>query len=179
MTSPFDEMPPAPTLSEQLEAARQNVARLEREVAAANCAEVGHRWKCLGGRNAGCDLEGRDCHCSVPVHECEVCGDCDYGENAVAQEVFRACTEQMILDDREHENRACTICGARTDDEAGKVCRSYQLPSGEYTCNGHPEETNYPDGRLRFISEVGVAKINEWVDAEVARMKTEGEEPKP
>lgn len=77
------------TLGDRLEAARAEVARLERQIAASTCAEVGHRWKSLGGANAGCC---DDCHCSVPVHECEVCGDCDYGDNAEAAEIKRTCT---------------------------------------------------------------------------------------
>lgn len=156
----------------ELEEAKREVARLERAVARSSCSEVGHRWKHIGGRNAGCDLADRCC-CSVPVHECEVCGDCDYGESDEAIEVLRACTERMILDDPDYENRPCGVCGATSVEEAGKLCRPYQLPSGEYTCNGHPEETTYPDGRLRFISEIGIARINEWVDEQVAQMKTE------
>lgn len=162
-------------LVDRLEAARAEVARLEQQVAASSCAEVGHRWKHIGGSNAGCELADA-CSCSVPVHECERCGDCDYGENAEAMEVKRNCTEQMMLDDLDYENRACEVCGAKTDEEAADACHSYQLPSGEYTCNGHPEETSYPDGRLRFLSEIGMANINKWVDEQVAAMKN-AEEP--
>jgi hypothetical protein len=54
------------------------------------CAVLGHRWKFLGGANAGC---GPGCGCSVPVHVCEVCGDCDYGDNAEADEVKQRCAE--------------------------------------------------------------------------------------
>ncbi|EHK57725.1 hypothetical protein MAXJ12_08379 [Mesorhizobium alhagi CCNWXJ12-2] len=149
-----------------MEAARAEVSRLEREAAAATCAEIGHSWKSIGGCNAAC--ENIDCGCSVPVHECEVCGDCDYGQNAEADEVKRTCTEQMMLDEPDYENRACDVCGAKTDDEAGKLCKSYQLPSGDYACNGSPEDESYPDGRLRFLSEVGIAGINAWVDEMVA-----------
>ena len=162
---------------ERLEAARAEVARLEREVAGAPCAEVGHRWKHIGGRNAGCEHSG--CSCSVPVHECQVCGDCDYGNNAEANGVKRSCTEQMMLEDADYENRACDVCGAKTDDEAGKLCHSYQLPSGDYACNGSPEEESYPDGRLRFMSEIGIAKINAWIDEMVAADRAASEEVKP
>lgn len=50
--------------------------------------EKGHDWKCLGGRNAGCD---EYCCCSVPVHSCTRCGLCDYGENEEAAEILEAC----------------------------------------------------------------------------------------
>ena len=75
-------------LREELEEARNKVARLERQMASATCAEAGHRWVSLGGCNAGCD---RDCCCSVPVHECAVCKDCDYGDNREADEIRARC----------------------------------------------------------------------------------------
>ena len=75
-------------LAEQLEAARAEVARLERRAAQATCAEIGHRWKSMGGANCGCHP---DAYCSVAVHECTVCGDCDYGENAEADSQRRDC----------------------------------------------------------------------------------------
>lgn len=164
-------------LIDRLEAARAEVSRLEREAAAATCAEVGHRWKHIGGSNASC--ERSDCGCSVPVHECEVCKDCDYGDNAEAKEVRRSCTEQMMLDDPDHEHRACDVCKATRDDEAGKLCRPHQLPSGDYACFGSPEEESYPDGRLRFISEIGIAKINAWVEEMVAADRAEKEAKAP
>jgi hypothetical protein len=76
------------TLSEQLADAQAIVHRIERTIASASCAEVGHRWKSLGGCNACCS---DDCRCSVPVHECEVCGDCDYGDNDEAREIVAKC----------------------------------------------------------------------------------------
>lgn len=76
-------------LAKQLDEARATVARLERIAAAATCVEMGkHDWKSLGGCNAGC---GSDCCCSVPVHVCSRCGDCDYGDNAWADDVRRKC----------------------------------------------------------------------------------------
>lgn len=51
------------------------------------CAD-GHDWKHIGGRNAGCC---RDCYCSVPVHECQRCGDSDYGDNAEAALKMEEC----------------------------------------------------------------------------------------
>lgn len=79
-------------LAEKLDAARAQVERLERQAAAATCAELGrHDWHSSGGCNAGC---GPDCYCSVPVHECARCKDCDYGENAEAVEVRRQCADR-------------------------------------------------------------------------------------
>ena len=80
-------MSDAPLL-DALEAARAEVLRLERQAASATCAEIGHRWLSVGGRNAGCGLY---CGCSVPVHECSVCKDSDYGENAEAEEIRADC----------------------------------------------------------------------------------------
>jgi ribosomal protein L29 len=85
-------------LAEKLDAARAEVARLERQAAAATCAEIGHRWVSLGGCNCGCEGNGREYGgCSVPVHECAICGDCDYGENHDAEEVRRRCAEARTL----------------------------------------------------------------------------------
>ncbi len=76
----------------RLEDARAEVARLERAAAAATCAEVGHDWKFIGGKNAGCC---RDCGCSVDVHVCAKCGDCDYGDTDAADEKRKRCAETM------------------------------------------------------------------------------------
>ena len=54
----------------------------------AHCLEHGHTWKFIGGTNAGCH---RDCGCSVDVHECIVCGDCDYGETDAAKDAREVC----------------------------------------------------------------------------------------
>jgi hypothetical protein len=75
-------------LAEKIAAAKAEVARLERSAHAATCAEMGHDMRSIGGCNAGCDDA---CGCSVPVHECAVCGDCDYGVNDEAAEVRRRC----------------------------------------------------------------------------------------
>lgn len=77
-------------LREEIAEAEARLARLKQQEAAATCAEVGHRWKHIGGRNAGC---GDACDCSVPVHQCEVCGDCDYGDNAEGTATIAACAE--------------------------------------------------------------------------------------
>lgn len=52
-----------------------------------NC-QVQHDWRSRGGANAGCS---KDCFCSVPVHECGACGDCDYGDNEEARAVVAEC----------------------------------------------------------------------------------------
>ncbi|KAA0571114.1 hypothetical protein [Azospirillum sp. Sh1] len=78
-------------LLEQIIATEAKLAQLRQQLAAAPCAEVGHRWKHVGGANAGC---GPDCGCSVPVHRCEACGDCDYGENEEAREKLAACAAE-------------------------------------------------------------------------------------
>jgi hypothetical protein len=51
------------------------------------CAVLGHRWVFIGCGGCGCE----DRHgCSIPVHEC-ACGDCDYGDNAEADEIRARC----------------------------------------------------------------------------------------
>jgi hypothetical protein len=80
----------------QLEAARAEVAKLEREIAQAGCAEVGHRWAHIGGCNCGCENVAGGC--SVPVYECAKCGDCDYGDNAEARNIIAGCA----ADSEEH-----------------------------------------------------------------------------
>jgi len=57
------------------------------------CQSLGHKWKFVGGRTAGCSDDLDECDCSVPVHECEICGDCDYGENEEADEVRQECRD--------------------------------------------------------------------------------------
>jgi len=69
---------------------RQHPARI--------CAREGHQWVSYGGRNASCS---KDCHCSIPVHECARCGDCDYGDNAEAKAKIEACETARDV-------RACT-----------------------------------------------------------------------
>lgn len=53
-----------------------------------HCLSNGHTWKFIGGANAGC---GPACACSIPVHECIVCGDCDYGDNDEANDKREEC----------------------------------------------------------------------------------------
>jgi len=75
-------------LRDELAEAEARAEHLRRRIAAEGCAVAGHDWRMIGGKNAGC---GQDCGCSVPVHECRVCGDCDYGENADADQTIGAC----------------------------------------------------------------------------------------
>jgi hypothetical protein len=92
------------TLLEQLADAKAETARLERAIAAAPCRRVGHRWKFLGGKNAGCGANDweQGCDCSVPVYECTACGDCDYGENDEAREIIMKCKAR-----REEQGAKC------------------------------------------------------------------------
>lgn len=88
-----------PELADKLEAARAEVARLERIAATATCRDLGCNMVSLGGCNCGCmfqDDEGNAVpgQCSVPVNHCSRCGDCDYGENGDAREARRYCHEQ-------------------------------------------------------------------------------------
>jgi hypothetical protein len=64
-------------------------APIARDFIFLNC-QIRHDWRSIGGRNCGC----ADGSCSVPVMECYVCGQCDYGVNAEADEVLRDCGER-------------------------------------------------------------------------------------
>lgn len=61
-----------------------------RDILWLGCMAGDHVWLFVGGRNAGCE-RGEDCGCSVPVHECAKCHDCDYGANAEADAVRQDC----------------------------------------------------------------------------------------
>lgn len=50
--------------------------------------EESHDWKSVGGANCGCLPEGT---CSVPVHVCFRCLDCDYGDNEEADRIRKHC----------------------------------------------------------------------------------------
>lgn len=76
-------------LGQKLDEARAEVARLERQAVAATCAELGrHTWVSIGGCNCGCFETSA---CSVPIHECTVCGTSDYGENDEAAAIRSVC----------------------------------------------------------------------------------------
>ena len=79
------------TLRDDLAEVEARADAIRRKIAAeTSCAVRGHRWKHIGGKNAGCH-KGIDCHCSIPVHACRDCGDCDYGHNAEADKTMRQC----------------------------------------------------------------------------------------
>lgn len=79
-------------LAEELRRAEARVEVLKRQTAFATCVELGeHDWQLIGGRNAGCHDDCSLCRCSVPVHECSRCGDCDYGENPEAETIVSHC----------------------------------------------------------------------------------------
>lgn len=75
------------SLAEEIAEAEAKLRFLRRRAASATCVELGHDWQFIGGANCGCE----DDNCSVPVHQCTRCGDCDYGENAEADDVRSAC----------------------------------------------------------------------------------------
>lgn len=77
-------------LAEQIAEKKAELALLEQRVEYANCVDLGHKWKFVGGCNAGCD---KDCSCSVSVHQCRRCGISDYGANDEADEIRRHCAE--------------------------------------------------------------------------------------
>lgn len=76
----------------ELAAVEARAEQLRRILSTGDCRAVGCEIVSYGGRNAGCEL-GDGCGCSVPVNVCRKCGDCDYGDNADAIEVRRACAE--------------------------------------------------------------------------------------
>jgi hypothetical protein len=55
------------------------------------CNIIGHKWIFAGGANCGC----ADGSCSVPVHQCDRCGDYDYGENEEAKSVRAECARDF------------------------------------------------------------------------------------
>lgn len=57
------------------------------------CHVLGHKWRHIGGANAGCD-EDTACACSVPVYKCVVCDDSDYGDNQEADDIMKDCRER-------------------------------------------------------------------------------------
>jgi hypothetical protein len=62
-----------------------------RDIIYLNCQDGKHEWQHIGGTNAGC---GPECHCSVPVHACRVCGDYDYGCNDEAEQIKKECFDR-------------------------------------------------------------------------------------
>jgi hypothetical protein len=85
-------------LAEQLRDAEARVEHLKRRAAAATCVEMGeHDWVQIGGCNAGCHDDPSTCGCSVPVHECSRCKDCDYGENPEAERIVAHCLATQAI----------------------------------------------------------------------------------
>ena len=78
-------------LLDDLEKAEAELARIKREIAQGPCREFGHTWVLRGGTNAGC---GDGCQCSVSLHVCTKCGDCDYGDNQEADEIRTQCASK-------------------------------------------------------------------------------------
>lgn len=62
--------------------------RLVRDFIFLNCEDGNHQMRSVGGCNAGCS---KDCACSVPVNECAMCGESDYGDNEDARDVRAEC----------------------------------------------------------------------------------------
>ncbi len=77
------------TLREDIEAAERHLERLKLQLAGATCDQAGHTWRLIGGIN--CANAGGAGDCSVGVHECERCKDCDYGDNDEARQTVAAC----------------------------------------------------------------------------------------
>lgn len=87
-------------LQAELADAEGRVEMLKQQIVSGACADVGHTWVHVGGKNAGC----RDtCGCSVPVHVCTKCGDSDYGDNEEASVTRDRC---RTLYPEEHEDEA-------------------------------------------------------------------------
>lgn len=70
---------------------RPKVTKGDRDWLFVGC-EGGHDWQSVGGCNAGCSDV---CGCSVPVNTCVRCGDCDYGDNADADDIRANCRARM------------------------------------------------------------------------------------
>lgn len=66
---------------------------IKRDIIYLGCSAGRHNWQLIGGRNAACARGIDDCHCSVPVHQCADCRDCDYGDNAEATEIIEQCAK--------------------------------------------------------------------------------------
>lgn len=80
------------SLDDQLAEAEARVEEIKRQIRTGPCAQNGHDWRSDGGCNASCDLAADGgCGCSVPVHVCSKCGDCDYGQNAEAEQIGETC----------------------------------------------------------------------------------------
>lgn len=66
------------------------------------CNVLGHKRVFRGGRSCGCEGTDADGYrwtgaCSMPVYECEACGDCDYGDNDETRERLAACATSEVM----------------------------------------------------------------------------------
>lgn len=55
------------------------------------CSILGHKWVMRGGASCCCPDGGG---CSIPVHECVACGECDYGDTEEAVKIRARCVEK-------------------------------------------------------------------------------------
>ena len=55
------------------------------------CAVLGHVWIFSSGAACGCPGGA----CSLPVYECQACGDFDYGNNDESAEIIAECEYRM------------------------------------------------------------------------------------
>lgn len=84
------------TLRDQLANTEAEVEAIKRKIAAEqSCSVRGHVWVFVGGKNAGCSDV---CGCSVPVHTCRDCGDCDYGDTEEAGDIMSQCESRKALE---------------------------------------------------------------------------------
>lgn len=66
-------------------------AKVDAALSQLACAQGDHRWKFIGCGGCCCDDIGG---CSLPVHQCEECGDCDYGDNPESDEIRAKCADE-------------------------------------------------------------------------------------
>ena len=78
-------------LRELINEKRKELEALEQSAKSESCLKLGHDWIFSGGKNCGC-VDG---DCSVPVHKCSRCGDCDYGDNAEADRLKESCFQRI------------------------------------------------------------------------------------
>lgn len=100
--------------------------------------EAGHDMQSIGGCNAGCDP---DCSCSVPVHTCTRCGDCDYGKNEEADRIRARCAEDWCKCGRGATNAEHPCC-----DYSGR-CEAAADAEGITNCIHCGKELHERDGQ--------------------------------
>lgn len=55
-----------------------------------DCRFGAHRWRFIGCKPCDCSYQSAY-GCSVPVYTCDICNDCDYGDNDEARKVKLEC----------------------------------------------------------------------------------------